>query len=262
MILRFPTYVFGIVIILMLSCGGGKKDISNQTEYNDTTPSAYNLLTKGDAARVEKFIADLQEYVKNKDKQAIAKLIKFPIYGVKTEQDFLDRYNKIFTDKVKKGVLENGMKSIFSNYKGVRIAGDLIWISQFKNDKNFFIYSIKFEEPEPNLKDPDCVFGKWINTKDRSDTLILEKGHWRRTFSDTIPRAAIENSCSGNLRVLDEKIAGFNALNETIVKCKGRYLMMSIGEGEVEPVPENICEYSLKNGILNLCDKSSFKRIK
>jgi len=259
----FTSIIFVISIFLIITCGGNK-EVANQANFNDSTPSLLAMLSKGDSARVEKFIADLQNYIKNNDKQAIAKRIKFPIYSMKNEQEFLAIYDKIFVEEMKNGILEQRMQNIFSNYEGVCIGGVNynIWIAQTEKSKDFLIYSINYKEAEININAPDCVFGKWINTKDGSDTLILEKKYWRRSFSKSIPREALEGIDKGKLRVLDEKINGFDALNESGVKCKGKYLLMIVGLDNIEPTLDNYFEYTLVNGILSLSDNTNFKKIK
>lgn len=104
------------------------KDLILQKQY--TKPTAPNSTTELDLSGnynfenhdvIKVFILDLAKAVNNNDKNSIAKMINFPFIdewgdnpynqsvalGCKTENQFFAKYDKIFTNGIKKAILEN-----------------------------------------------------------------------------------------------------------------------------------------------------------
>jgi len=255
-------YVFSVAITIILlvvinSCGSNNSsDNNNATDSLNIENIEINMLSKQEVVEAVKFIENLQNFVKNDDKQSIAKLINYPIYGIKTEQDFMNNYSTFINERVKKDILNVDMKDIFSNYQGVAVGNErTVWFSKVEHNNFLQITRINFEDPNsPANTDSECVYGNWINVKDTSEIYSFQPGWWNYKAS--------HNEMQGEFRILDSKMTGWNVLNELSTKCKGKYLAL-IPEG-LEPLEENIVLYTLKNEILTLKfadNTNSYKKI-
>ena len=78
------------------------------------------------------FLADLQKALSNDDIETLANMISFPLrqpIGIKTKEDFIQNYEKIFTAEVKEVVQKQKFKDLFCNYQGVMIGDGEVWMS-------------------------------------------------------------------------------------------------------------------------------------
>ncbi|MGN7760531.1 hypothetical protein [Paenibacillus sp. 22594] len=81
----------------------------------------------------------LQKYVKAGKKSDVANLMVYPLkvnnkgktIEIKTKKDFIAKYDKIMTAKVKKALLAQKLDKVFINSKGVMIGNGELWMGQF-----------------------------------------------------------------------------------------------------------------------------------
>jgi hypothetical protein len=85
------------------------------------------------------FLSRLQELVRNDDKKALARLVRYPLYfnrgrqkeKIAGEAVFLGRYAEIFTPRVKQAVLEQRPQEINSDHNGYMIGNGEVWFDDW-----------------------------------------------------------------------------------------------------------------------------------
>jgi len=89
-----------------------------------------------DVARKSRaFLAELQAAVSKDDKAGVAGMISYPllvIHGsskkrVRTQTQFLSRYDSIFDAHVRQAITEQSPKCLFGNYQGTMIGNGEVW---------------------------------------------------------------------------------------------------------------------------------------
>lgn len=88
----------------------------------------------------------LQKYVKEGKKSEVANLMVYPLkvnnrgktVEIKTKKDFIAKYDKILTAKVKKALLAQKVDKVVVNWKGVMIGNGELWIGQFGEQVGVF----------------------------------------------------------------------------------------------------------------------------
>jgi hypothetical protein len=89
-----------------------------------------------------KFVSSFQQWIADDKKDSIAAHINFPLRKIKSREDFLQKYNAVFTPAVKKKIADQNIRQIFRNENGVMLADGAVWINQ-KND-DFIITALNF----------------------------------------------------------------------------------------------------------------------
>jgi hypothetical protein len=96
-----------------------------------------------DEKRVAAFVTALQDAVRDDDKQAVAKLVRYPITapidGKRTRiakpDAFVANYDRILTPKHREVILRAKPNTLFANAQGVMFGDGEIWISGICADK-------------------------------------------------------------------------------------------------------------------------------
>ena len=95
---------------------------------------------KREEPAVEAFLPTLQKHLRNNDADAISKMIIYPIHigdrWFENRHEFLKYYPRIFTEEIKKELLELQNKDMLRNYKGLMFSHGL-WFSPI-DDKAYF----------------------------------------------------------------------------------------------------------------------------
>lgn len=89
----------------------------------------------------------LQKFVKEGNKSEVANLMVYPLKvnnngkttEIKTKKDFVAKYDKIMTAKVKKALLAQKTDKLFVNWKGVMVGNGEMWIGQFGEQVGVFV---------------------------------------------------------------------------------------------------------------------------
>ncbi|MHA6529310.1 hypothetical protein [Paenibacillus sp. BAC0078] len=89
----------------------------------------------------------LQKVVKEGKKSEVANLMVYPLkvnnkgktIEIKTKKDFIAKYDKIMTAKIKKALLAQKVDKVFVNSKGVMIGNGELWIGQFGEQVGVFV---------------------------------------------------------------------------------------------------------------------------
>lgn len=100
-------------------------------------------------AKAQAFTSKLKSALKNDDSKAVSKLISYPLrvninpsgkinyYLVKNKSEFLKKYHTIFTDDLKKAVIDE--KEIFCNYQGAMLVHGFIWFQTYYDGDKIFV---------------------------------------------------------------------------------------------------------------------------
>ena len=105
----------------------------------------------GDHTRYQAVIQELQAAVAADDAAKVASLVQYPI-GVdiggkntvlKTEKDFVARYQELMTPDIRKAIVETKYGDLFVNYKGVMFGSGQAWINGICKDKQCKAFDVK-----------------------------------------------------------------------------------------------------------------------
>lgn len=105
----------------------------------------------GDHARYQAVIRDLQAAVAADDAAKVASLVQYPIsvdiggkkITLKTEQDFVARYQELMTPDIRKAIVDTKYSDLFVNYKGVMFGSGQAWINGICKDEQCKAFDVK-----------------------------------------------------------------------------------------------------------------------
>jgi len=94
------------------------------------------------------FLSKLQKAVKFNNKKEVANFISFPLHvnhkgktvQIKSKKQFIEKYNKIMTEQVKKKLLAQKADKVFVNWKGIMVGDGEVWITQ--QEDRIVVYAI------------------------------------------------------------------------------------------------------------------------
>ncbi len=128
-----------------------RKNNTKSLTATDTDSNRYSVAGIENAAEFEEAFQDLQTFVANNDKKAVAEYIAYPInvtingskVEIKSEGEFVENYDNIMTEAVKTVFLKQKVDDTFVNYKGVMVGQGELWISSILDTKHkYSIYGI------------------------------------------------------------------------------------------------------------------------
>lgn len=120
-----------------------KQVYADDLEWEGTVPTGWSVATISDGIDFKKFIIRFKEFVAKDNKEAIAKLIKYPIRNVASKSYFLDNYDRIFSDQLKLKISEQRLDRIFRNSQGASLGNGDVYFQQIDND--YKIIAINFK---------------------------------------------------------------------------------------------------------------------
>ena len=105
----------------------------------------------GDHARYQAVIQALQAAVAADDAAKVAALVQYPISVdiggkktiLKTEQDFVARYQELMTPDIRKAIVDTKYGDLFVNYKGVMFGSGQVWINGICKDAQCKEFDVK-----------------------------------------------------------------------------------------------------------------------
>ncbi|BAH43125.1 hypothetical protein BBR47_21480 [Brevibacillus brevis NBRC 100599] len=140
-------------IVLMAQATSLVPQVSGYDKYvrEGNSSNRYEVAGITNAGAFEAFFEKLQEAVKNSDKTEVAKHVRYPLrvnkdgksQFIRDEQQFLEEYNRIMTEKVKEAFLQQKVTDTFVNDQGVMVGNGEIWLGQFSN--RFVVFAINVE---------------------------------------------------------------------------------------------------------------------
>ncbi|MGF7049986.1 hypothetical protein J2T13_004509 [Paenibacillus sp. DS2015] len=116
-----------------------------------TTTNRYEVAGIDYPQEFESFFSKVQKRVADGNKSGVAELVNYPINVnsngktaiIKTKQQFINEYDQIMTDQVKKALKNQKVQNTFVNYKGVMVGDGEIWFNVSNQDPHtFYIYAI------------------------------------------------------------------------------------------------------------------------
>lgn len=117
------------------------EEMKDDSVFSDgSKPSAWSDAGIDDPLAFKKTLKQLQYWVTNNEKDSVANLIAYPLAHprVKTKKAFLDSYDRLFSEKVKKALKEQKLSQIFRNYQGAMIGNGELWFSGSKGVYKIF----------------------------------------------------------------------------------------------------------------------------
>lgn len=101
-------------------------------------PTSWENAGIADVKGLKLFLKQVQQWVMNNDKEKLASIVRYPLKGIKTEQEMLAAYDKVFTKEVKLSFATINFNQVFRNQQGVMIGNGKVWINQFGKDFKIF----------------------------------------------------------------------------------------------------------------------------
>ncbi|MEO6730976.1 MAG: hypothetical protein ABIN01_07145 [Ferruginibacter sp.] len=96
-----------------------------------SVPTGWDVAGITDVKSFKLFLKRLQILVFNDDKEKLAQLIKYPLgKSIKTEKDFINNYNKLFSKDVKLSIAKINFSQVFRNSKGAMSEDGRVWFGQ------------------------------------------------------------------------------------------------------------------------------------
>lgn len=133
-----------------ISASGSASAISAAASSKASTVenSLVNVAGFKSASNFKAFYANLQRAVAKGDKAAVAARVHYPLtvfldddddddqnqkLVIKTKAQFLNNYNRIFTDDVRENLAETSFSELFVNWKGASVDDGDIWFTPSKS---------------------------------------------------------------------------------------------------------------------------------
>ena len=112
-----------------------------QTSSDTCKGSTVDLQGEDIAQKSRAFLSELQAAVGKGEKANVAAMISYPllvIHGnaktrIRSEQQFLSRYDSIFDAHVRQAIADQSAKCLFGNYQGTMIGDGEVWYRE-QND--------------------------------------------------------------------------------------------------------------------------------
>lgn len=127
--------------------------------------------------------------IKNNDKENLAELIHYPITPwtnpengvIKDKQQFIEFYNQIITEDIKKSIVETDLNNIFSNWQGSMLGNGELWFSKITDSEGYFITSINAGEAQ-NYEEADSKLYWMEHSLKYNKITKIQAEEWYNTF--------------------------------------------------------------------------------
>ncbi|MBC7887058.1 MAG: hypothetical protein H7Z13_04165 [Ferruginibacter sp.] len=108
------------------------EEMTDDSVFSDgSIPTSWEIAGITDSKEFKLFLKQLQLLVLNDDKEQLARLISYPLgKSIKTEQDFIKNYDRVFTKDAKLSIAKINFSQIFRNSKGAMSEDGKVWFSQ------------------------------------------------------------------------------------------------------------------------------------
>lgn len=127
--------IAGLVGMLLLFANATALHAQTAPAKQDCQGSTVDDQGAGVAAKSRTFLAELQAAVSKGDKAKVAGMISYPLLvihsssktRIRTEEQFLSRYDSIFDAHVRQAIAQQSAKCLFGNYQGTMIGDGEVW---------------------------------------------------------------------------------------------------------------------------------------
>ena len=118
-----------------------ENELKDDSVFTDgSIPTSWENAGITDVKGLKLFLKQLQQWVMNNDKEKLAAVVRYPLKDIKTEQELIAAYEKVFTKEVRLSFATINFNQVFRNQKGVMLGSGKVWITQSGNQ--FFIFAI------------------------------------------------------------------------------------------------------------------------
>jgi len=131
------------LFLVMLTCGFVALQPLRAQSQADEKCEGSTVDTQGEktAKAARAFLADLQAAVQGNDKDKIAGMVSYPLNfihdgkrsRIRDKQNFLGRYDAIFSEHVRATILKQSSQCLFGNYQGEMIGNGEVWFSEMQD---------------------------------------------------------------------------------------------------------------------------------
>ncbi|MEJ7586456.1 MAG: hypothetical protein WKI04_02730 [Ferruginibacter sp.] len=122
-------------MVKILGIGLTQEELIDDTVFFDgSKPTSWEVAGISDVKLFKLFLKQVQYLILNNDKVQLAKLISYPLgNSIKTENDFIQHYERIFSKAAKLSIARINFSQLFRNSKGVMTEEGRVWFSQLGN---------------------------------------------------------------------------------------------------------------------------------
>lgn len=116
-------------------------EMKDDSVFSDgSKPTSWANAGIDDPVAFKKTLKQLQYWAANNEKDSIANLLAYPLAHprIKNKKAFLDNYDQLFNEKVKKALKEQKLNQIFRNDQGAMIGNGALWFSKWKGVYKIF----------------------------------------------------------------------------------------------------------------------------
>jgi len=132
------------LVPLLILCLNGAASVEKSKSCQSSTVDAWG---PEQASKARAFLVNLQSVVKAEDKEKLTSMLAYPVNvfegdrksTIRDRADFLRRYRKILTPRVKKAVIEQSSDCLFGNWQGAMIGDGAIWFREKPSNGRFQI---------------------------------------------------------------------------------------------------------------------------
>lgn len=112
------------------------EELKDDSVFTDgSIPASWDAAGITDVKGLKNFIKQLQQWVVANDKENLAAAIQYPLNKtIKTKEDVIANYDKIFTKEVKLSFATVKFNQLFRNANGVMTEGGKVWMGQKGNE--------------------------------------------------------------------------------------------------------------------------------
>lgn len=112
------------------------EELQDDSVFGDgSVPTSWEVAGITDIKGFKLFIKKLQLLVLDNEKVQLAKQIRYPLNNfIKTEQDFIRKYDQVFTKDAKLSIAKINFSQIFRNSKGAMSDAGMVWFAQDENE--------------------------------------------------------------------------------------------------------------------------------
>lgn len=107
---------------------------------NGSIPTSWENAGFSDEKGFKLFLKQVQLWVMDNDKEKLASIITYPLKNIKDQQQLIEKYDSVFTKRVKMSFATLHFNQIFRNSQGAMIGDGNVWFRQ--DGKDFKIIAI------------------------------------------------------------------------------------------------------------------------
>ncbi len=122
------------------------EELKDDSIFTDgSKPTSWAVSGIDDPAAFKKFVKRLKFWVANDHKDSVSTVIAYPLRNpkIKDKQEFLNKYDLFFNEKVRKSLREQKLNQVFRNTNGAMIGSGELWINE--KGKDFLIIAINYK---------------------------------------------------------------------------------------------------------------------